>query len=145
VKHYSFRLKSVGPAICWLICSALLCAPLSRGAEAEQTSIDITNPAPDGPGGEFPRELIAGKAQAPDISTLKVVIYTKTDKWYVQPYVNNPLTDIKADGTWSARIALGHRYGAILVRPSFKPSATLAKLPQVGGDVLAVIEKDSKK
>ena len=124
--------------LAWASCDAM-------AADKEKFSIDITTIPSDGPGGENPREEIAGTAKGSDIATYKVVIYTETDKWYVQPYANNALTAINDKGEWSATIALGHNYAAILVKSSYDASGTLSELPSVGGDVLAVVQKASKK
>ena len=113
--------------------------------DQEKFSIDITTVPNDGSGGEFPREEIAGSTEGPDIAKYKVVIYAETDKWYVQPYANNALTAVNDNGEWSATIALGHNYAAILVKPSYDASATLTDLPAVGGNVLAVVQKTHKK
>jgi len=67
----------------------------------------------------------------------KVVVYSMTDQWYVQPLTAHPYTDIGPDGKWGAYIFLGHRYGALLVRSTYKPADTLAALPPAGGDVIA--------
>ncbi len=53
----------------------------------------------------------------------KVVLYAHTDWWYVQPLVSDPYTDIGSDGKWSNWTHLGHRYAALVVRPSFRPEA----------------------
>ena len=112
----------------------------AMGAEAEKPGIEFTSEVKDGSGGENPREDLAGKSHGPEIAKCKVVIYVKTDKWYVQPYEDKALTDIDEKGEWKVSSSLGHKYAALLVKDSFKAAATLDKLPEVGGDVLAIVE-----
>ena len=66
----------------------------------------------------------------------KIVVYARTNQWYVQPLIDAPYTPIKDNGTWNNWTHLGHRYAALLVRPSFQPEAALIVLPEVGGDVI---------
>ena len=70
----------------------------------------------------------------------RVVIYAHTDWWDVQPLTSNPFSGINSNGKWSNWTHLGHRYAAILVRPSFKPDPRTQALPSVGGDVIAKTE-----
>jgi hypothetical protein len=63
--------------------------------------------------------------------------------WYVQPYVSAPLTEIKEGGRFETSIHLGSKYAALLVKPSYNPPAATAKLPPVGGEVLAVATVDA--
>jgi hypothetical protein len=101
-------------------------------------SIRITRPAPRG-GGEGDVGPIAGRASGPDLADCKVVLYAwDGNKWWVQPFVDHPDTKIGDDGTWEAEIHLGRRYAALLVRSSYRPAATLAALPEIGGDILAI-------
>ena len=142
--------RNIVPATCILIVAMSVlfvrALPIAKAADPDKPSIEITTVPKDGPGGESPREDIAGKAQGADIAKCKVVIYAKTDQWYVQPFSDErALTDIDGKGEWKANISLGHKYAVLLVKPTYKPSATLGKLPAVGDDVLAVAEKDAKK
>lgn len=76
-----------------------------------------------------------------------VLLYSLTDKWYVQPTRAEPFTDIGKDGKWEATIHLGTRYAAILVRRSFdaaKVAPILIQLPDVGDKVLAVAVETGK-
>ena len=116
-------------------------------AEATETSlqpkrvmIEFTEVAADeaGPGSQG---NIAGRvAGLKDTVDYKLVIYSHTDWWYVQPLISDPLTSIEADGKWSTWTHLGHRYAALVVRPSYRPPEKIQSLPAVGADVLAVAE-----
>jgi hypothetical protein len=81
---------------------------------------------------------IEGVATGPNLKNLRVVIYTFTDKGYVQPYIAAPFTRIDADGKWGTFIHLGHTYAALLVGQGFRPPAAVHAVPCVGGGVLAV-------
>jgi len=83
-------------------------------------------------------DRIAGVVRHPSSDNLKVVIFSHTNKWWVQPYVANPFTDIMADGRWMSQIHLGYEYAAFLVQASYRPPATTAALPEVGGEILAI-------
>jgi hypothetical protein len=107
-------------------------------------AIRITRPAPLGGGGPDEMGSIAGTASEPGLTDCKVVLYAQTNKWYVQPFVDRPYTDIGDDGTWEAEIHLGRRYAALLVRSSYRPATTLAALPRVGGDILAIHQVSSE-
>jgi len=74
----------------------------------------------------------------------KVVVYARTNRWYVQPLTDAPFTDISPDGTWSTWTHLGSRYAALVVKPSFTPAAAAQELPSVGGDVLARTEAPAR-
>jgi hypothetical protein len=74
-----------------------------------------------------------------------VVVFSHTDKWYVQPTVASPYTPISDDGSWETDIHLGYEYAALLVRSSYRPPATAGALPKVGGDVLALARVPAKK
>eukprot|EP01084_Bolivina_argentea_P031892 59000_1 len=57
----------------------------------------------------------------------KVVIYSQTNVWWVQPWANQPLTEISSDGSWSAQIHLGWNYYVFLVRNGFNPPSTWSR------------------
>jgi hypothetical protein len=94
-------------------------------------------------GGEGPTSQgdIAGRVLGLDSpQKYKVVLYAHTDWWFVQPLGSDPYTDLDSNGNWTNWTHLGHRYAALVVRPSFKPNAKVQALPPVGGDVIAKAE-----
>lgn len=116
------------------------------GAPAPETSRAAPVPSPriiftevPGPGeGPNSRGNIAGRVEGVESpQSLRIVVYSHTDKWYVQPLTASPKTAIDADGNWSNWTHLGYRYAALLVRPDFAPDDQSEDLPQVGGKVLA--------
>ena len=96
----------------------------------------------------YPNNTIKGKVSGinlKDRDDYKVVIFAFTNTWYVQPTIASPYTAIEKDGSWEADIHLGHKYAALLVKPSYKPPSTTDTLPKPAGDVLAVAKADAKK
>jgi hypothetical protein len=103
-------------------------------------TIRITVELPYDPtGGPGSSADIAGEVSgiSPDnFHDFRVVIYARTDNWYVQPTADDPYTEIDA-GKWSATIHTGTEYAALLVKPTFTPRNKIPVLPSVGGDVIA--------
>jgi hypothetical protein len=83
-------------------------------------------------------ETIAGKVGGVKKNECKVVIFVHTDRWYVQPYFAASHTSINEENTWRTDTHLGSRYAALLVKNSYEPPSTFGKLPDVGGEVLAI-------
>lgn len=108
-----------------------------------EPSIQITDVPPRG-GGPDRMATIAGKVSGVNSNEFKVVIFSRTNTWYVQPYANAPYTSIDALGKWETQTHLGDEYAALLVKPSYKPPATTDTLPPEGGLVLAVISVAAK-
>jgi hypothetical protein len=117
-------------------------SPAKPGSTAEPT-ITITE-VPRAGGGEGRMEPIAGTVQGTDVTRSRVVLFSYTDRWYVQPFVAAPFTDIKPDGTWTSRIHLGTEYTAVLVDASYKAPATTFTLPKLGEGVLAITRVPAK-
>ncbi|HKV92262.1 MAG TPA: hypothetical protein VJW20_06920 [Candidatus Angelobacter sp.] len=119
---------------------------LRLGIKPEQRSVE---PPPEGITMKF--TYIPSQGQGPDSGGLikgvveglkkpnlyKIVIYAHSDRWYVQPFADQPLTNIEPNGTWNASTHLGDRYAALLVNPAFAPMGSPEELPPTGGDILA--------
>jgi hypothetical protein len=95
-------------------------------------------PIYDPKGGGEPSLRIEGEASGVDPKNFRVVLYSWTDKWYVQPTQADPYTEIGQAGRWSTIIHGGTRYAALLVKPDFNAPYITFQLPRVGGNVLAV-------
>lgn len=100
-------------------------------------SIEFTKIPPTNPGGPLTIGSIAGRVNGPH-EGLKVVLYAKSGRWYVQPYADQPFTAIKPDSSWSSPTHLGTDYAALLVQPDYVPPMVIDNLPSVGGSVTAV-------
>jgi hypothetical protein len=104
---------------------------------AKAPTITISEVPPAGQGGPERMGTISGRVDGVT-SNSRVVLFTKTHLWYVQPFRSKPYTVLRPDLTWTASVHLGTEYAALLVRPAYSPPATLDTIPEVGGDVLAV-------
>jgi len=72
-------------------------------------------------------------------SGYKVVTYAKTDYYYIQPCVTEPLTTIAPDGTWGPIDSHNGSIYAVLVRAGYSPPNITTTLPTVDGvNVLAI-------
>lgn len=105
--------------------------------DATKPSIEITEVPRRGAGSEV-METIAGRVSGVKIKDCKVVIFARTDTWYVQPFIGSPDTSISDNNTWRTDTHLGFEYAALLVKNSYKAPSTTGKLPDVGGSVLAI-------
>lgn len=68
----------------------------------------------------------------------RIVLYARSGDWYVQPFADQPFTDIQPDSKWSSSTHLGTEYAALLVEPEYQPPAKIGSLPSRGGAVAAV-------
>ncbi len=67
----------------------------------------------------------------------KIVIYARTNIWFVQPTEADPLTDVMSDGTWTNSTNPGRYFVALLVEPPYTPRPQAEALPSIGGAILA--------
>lgn len=112
----------------------------------QPTLISITEIPPYDPkGGREGWTDIAGEISIDSPQDYNVVLYSWTDKWYVQPVVGREFTQVRADGKWSARIHRGTNYAALLVKRTFIPPPITYNLPEEGGDVIAVTSVEGTK
>jgi hypothetical protein len=70
----------------------------------------------------------------------QLVLYARSDVWWIQPFANQTFTKIQPDSTWKNATHLGTDYAALLVEPGFHPGLKIATLPALGNgvDVVAV-------
>ncbi|HYP07891.1 MAG TPA: hypothetical protein VER03_16790 [Bryobacteraceae bacterium] len=68
----------------------------------------------------------------------RVVLYAKSDVWWVQPFSANPFTPVDSKAHWKSATHFGTEYAALLVDRGFSPPANIAELPPQGGPVIAV-------
>jgi hypothetical protein len=111
------------------------CRP--RNAAAIEPSIEFTAVPEAALGGSDRLARIAGRVvgAGPDH---RIVLYTKSGVWWVQPLTAQPFTTIQANATWESSIHLGTEYAALLVDGRFNPPATTELLPRLGESVLAI-------
>ena len=112
---------------------------LMSGCAADRTrpAIEWTNvPRADKGGG---RELatISGRVTGAR-SEQRIALYARSGAWYVQPYADQPFTNIQRDSTWTSPTHLGTEYAALLVDPGYVPQASTFELPGEGSGVITV-------
>jgi hypothetical protein len=76
---------------------------------------------------------------------MQVVLYAKTDQWYVQPFTDAPFTKIADDGTWANGTHPWSRIVALLVDESYRPTNTSVRHPASAFGVVAWDEYPEKK
>lgn len=96
-------------------------------------------------GGSDSRGLIAGRVEGVrEPQQYKIVVYSRTNMWYVQPTKEQPLTTINPDGSWKNWIHLGSEYAALLVKPTYRPPPTSEGPPISENEVIAFHTKEAR-
>src|SRR5215831_11216676 len=73
----------------------------------------------------------------------RIVLYAKGQTaWWVQPFANQPFTNIQADSKWGNLTHPGNEYAALLVNPGFNPPLTTVVLPTQGVVAFAITKGD---
>jgi signal transduction histidine kinase len=71
----------------------------------------------------------------------QIVLYSKGETtWWVQPFANQPFTEIHADSTWETLVHPGTLYAALLVGSAFRPPLTADVLPTEGVFATAITQ-----
>lgn len=140
-------IKSIIIAALLLTAILLATSILAKSKKAPQrTPQKITiefSEVPSAGAGENSSGDIGGKVSgANKPSGYKIVIYSQTNVWWVQPTTAEPFTNIDKDGEFFAsNIHLGHHYAAILVEPGYKPRPQRSSLPKVGDKYVIAVAK----
>src|SRR5215203_1550652 len=124
------------PASVLILCGFLAFACADRSSQV-QPSIELTTVPEAAAGGSERTAKITGRV-AGARPGFHVVIYAKTNVWWIQPLTVQPFTPVAADGTWQNSTHLGTEYAALLVDGDFRPAPRMDALPQTGGSLLAV-------
>jgi hypothetical protein len=90
------------------------------------------------PTGSSSNDIIEGRVTGASAGQ-KIVLYAKTGKWWVQPLVEQPLTELRPNFAWTNATHLGTHYAALLVKDGYRPQSALDSLPQTDDNVLAVV------
>src|SRR4029434_4553409 len=106
-------------------------------ATAVKPSIEFSVIPPAGAGGPAKQAPIAGRALGSRPGQ-RIVLFAKSEKWWVQPTTDQPFTNIGSDSQWATSTHLGTEYAALLVEEGYRPPPTLDALPTEGGDVITV-------
>lgn len=88
-------------------------------------------------GGRDKHDIIEGRVTGARPGQ-QIVLYARSGKWWLQPLVNQPFTNIQSNAKWFNATHLGTEYAALLVEPSYRPASTMDTLPVQGGEVAAV-------
>jgi hypothetical protein len=133
-----------------LIAAAVAACAWGQKAPEDSVSKDkpriaIERVPSDAPGEPLASSPIEGTVSGASPKDCKVVIYAYGDTWYVQPWAAAPYTKIGPNGKWKTVTHGGFEFAALLVKSSYRPPATLAELPEVGGSILAIARKKPEK
>ncbi|HET7286948.1 MAG TPA: histidine kinase dimerization/phosphoacceptor domain-containing protein, partial [Pyrinomonadaceae bacterium] len=125
-----FRI-SLGLAIVLLLSS---CATQRTPGEPY---IEFTRIPKEDKGGVIELDTISGRVSGARPEQ-RIVLFARSGAWYVQPYADQPFTNIQPDSTWSSPTHLGTEYAALLVEPGYVPASPTFELPGEGGGVVAI-------
>jgi hypothetical protein len=117
-----------------------LCLPLTAcrpPASNPLPSIEFLKVPPADMGGPDKFGTIEGRAIGARPGQ-QIVLFAKSNQWWVQPNSKEPFTAIARDSRFSNSIHLGVEYAALLVEPAYHPPSTIDALPATGGAVVAV-------
>jgi hypothetical protein len=122
------------PLLCaWcLLTSACRSTRASAGPAIEFSAIPVASE-----GGPDKLAPIAGRVSGARDGQ-RIVLYARSNVWWVQPFTNKALTTIQPDSTWKSETHLGTEYAALLVEADYHPPAKTLELPQPGGGVIVV-------
>jgi hypothetical protein len=127
-KHRSNRL---------LMFASVLLSACNSNRVAPKPNVQITLVPAANPGGPVQLDFIEGRASGVKPGQ-QIVLYARSDIWWIQPFVNQPFTKIQPDSTWRNATHLGTDYAAILVEPGFHPATKVTTLPVQGNGVVAI-------
>jgi hypothetical protein len=120
-----------------LAAACLLLTACHQAPSAGAPSVEFSTIPEAAVGGSDRLAPIAGRVRGAQRGQ-SIVLFAKTNVWWVQPLAAEPFTKIEDDSTWKSNIHLGTEYAALLVDPGYAPPATTESLPQPGGRVRAV-------
>ena len=105
---------------------------------APQLSIRVKEVAPAAGG------VLSGTIEgALDPAGYRVVVYARTNKWYVQPTTHNALTRINRDGSWYVSTRAGSEYAILLVDRGYQAPA-IADSPPTGDEIISSLVVPAK-
>jgi hypothetical protein len=81
-------------------------------------------------------DTVSGWASVEDTALYRVVLWAKTDRWYVQPLISEPYTPIHSDGSWSNFTNPWQRIVALLVDSDYVPGSIREEHPSDGAGVI---------
>jgi hypothetical protein len=133
---YNCLFKKQRPIVPLVIVCVLLAGCHSRSLPSKPT-IQFTRVPAASPGGPVQMDFIEGRASGAKPGE-RIVLYARSGIWWIQPFANQPFTDIQPDSTWRNSTHLGTDYAALLVEPRFHAATKVTTLPAEGEGVVAV-------
>ncbi len=118
--------------ITWFHLACLLSLAAESEPYIEFTKLPFTHE-----GGTVRMEPVEGRVTVAKPGQ-RIVLYTRSGDWWVQPFADQPFTDIRSDSTWGSTVHLGTDFAAFLVEPGYVPVSRLTSLPARGEGVVAV-------
>ena len=119
------------------IVPAVLCQACRQEHANHAPSITFTRIPQAVPDGSARNDIIEGRVTGASPGQ-KIVLYAKTGKWWLQPLIDQPITDLLPNFSWTNATHLGTHYAALLVKDGYRPQSATDSLPQTDGNVLAV-------
>jgi signal transduction histidine kinase len=104
---------------------------------ASEPSIEFTTIPAAAQGGPDKIDNIEGRVRNARPGQ-QIVLYARWGPWWVQPFADQPFTNIQANSKWRSTTHFGTEYAALLVDPGYRPRATMEALPSEGGGVIVV-------
>lgn len=89
-------------------------------------------------------DIVFGSVDVPDTAAYRIVLWAKTDRWYVQPSVAEPFTWVSSSGLWWNYTNPWDRIVALLVDTTYVPGATRQYHPSSDPGVVAWDEYPEK-
>ena len=117
--------------------SLFLLLPIASGLAQPGPSVVFTKIPAANPGGPQTMGAIEGRVKNAR-RELKLVLYAKSGRWYIQPFADHPFTTI-SDSKWQSPTHLGTDYAALLVEPDYVPAVSVEALPKAGAGVVALV------
>jgi hypothetical protein len=139
---YTSSLKKHRSIVPLVIVSILLGGCNSKSVPPKPT-VQITQVPRADPGGPVQLDFIEGRANGAKPGQ-QIVLYARSNIWWIQPLANQPFTKIQPDSTWRNSTHLGTEYAAILVEPGFHPATKVRTLPPEGNGVVAIATSAGK-
>src|SRR5688572_84659 len=102
-------LRAPRPGFALTVLVSLACAFIGgcgQTPDPAQPTVEFTTVPEAGAGGADRMARVAGRVTGAGPGH-RIVLYTKSDVWWVQPLTMQPFTTVKADSTWETSIHLG--------------------------------------
>jgi hypothetical protein len=120
-----------------VLVAGLLLAGCAGQRDHGGPSLQLTKIPPADRGGPDTLDVIEGRVSGAQRGQ-RVVVFSKSGVWWVQPEFRQPFTEIRADSTWTTPTHLGTEYAALLVDAGYRPPLSTETLPKEGDGVVAV-------